>query len=118
MDFYKAISIVLSLLLLFVFTNEFVYSQKIVNWQSYHVQNNANIIDPFLHNEKKVYDIEPKNYTIIKNFSNISPINNTISYIITNATITVNEKISKGMNWTLVSQTFIKPSETIVFAKR
>jgi|tagenome__1003787_1003787.scaffolds.fasta_scaffold19889590_2 hypothetical protein len=117
--FYTTIPIVSYFVLLFVFASVFVSAQKTAHWQSYHVQNNTHIIIPFTDNSvKKVNNIKSTNYTIAANTSKSLPINNSISYIITNATITVSEKVAKGIDLKTVKQTFTEPSETILFAKR
>jgi len=97
--------------MLFVtFYSSIVFSQKIISPKIQHIQNNSVIVLPLNKETIKSYESKYKNYSIIPYSTKSHQIDNSLSYTITNATITVIDKMIYGK--TKVDS--ISPKQTVV----
>ncbi len=87
------------------------YSQETVLPKSYHIQNNITVIPPHLNGEtNRAYVTTYKNYSIQQSSHKSSAINNSLSFTIINAAITISEKIKNGTGKVYSPE----PNQTIV----
>jgi hypothetical protein len=97
-------------------------SQKTIIPRSYHVLNNSIIVTPPLEGvTKKVYEPKYENYSIVPHLSKSIPLNNSLSYTITNATITAINKLTNGTikaDSSEPSQITVIPEEKIVNGRK
>jgi hypothetical protein len=91
-------TITLFLMLVVIIDDKFSYSQKVVLPTSNHIQNHSVIILPSAEKEiKKTYISKYEYHNVLPSISKSIQINNTLSFTIVNATITIMDKILDGI---------------------
>jgi hypothetical protein len=121
-NFYTLVAIIIFSIPFITIHNAFSYSQVFVLPQTFNIQNNSNVILPSSNGEtKRIYGSNFENHSVTKISSKSTPVNNSLSFNIINAAITIIDKLINGItkvDLPETNQTIVIPEEKKIIGKR